>query len=223
MIYLICSISCMFCQKGGHCIYSGRPQQLSLHLSDCDIHLSKAEFPIEVLLKYSCNDITDNNVKQMVEKIKEKEKASIETRSTEEIAISLDGIQKLSKRFYFHDLWLLLERGMTYTFQFYWKILLIQLIIYLYFGVILRILFNPNIGIPSGCVSYDDELNNTCAKTETKLEEEERLISNLKFNYYLLVCLVIFTTTGTILSFSLDMKIFLNEKKNGMKYIVIVS
>ena len=202
--------------KGGHCVYSGPPQQLSQHLTDCEIVLKKEELPIEVLLKYSCNDFNNENVEQMIKKTKESEKELIRSRSSREV--HSEGIEKISKRFYCNDLWILLQRGMTYTLQFYWKIYLFQIIIYIFFGLVFKLLFNSNIGIPSGCVSFDEDFNNTCAKTEAKLEEEDRIITNLKFNFFLTICVLVFTATATILSFSFDIKIFFNEQKNGMFY-----
>ena len=204
--------------KGGHCIYSSEPQRLSQHLVDCGIQCTKAQIPIEVLLKYSCNEFNDKNVEQMMERTKIYEKAVIESRSTEEVMVYPDGIKILSKRFFIWDLWLLLKRGLTYNFRFYWKILLMQFFIYVIFAFLLRLLYNPNIGIPSGCVSFDDDFNNTCAKTDQKLAEEERLATNLKYNFYIMICVVFFTMTATVLTFAMDIKLFLNEHRNGMTF-----
>ena len=201
--------------KGGHCVYSGRPQQLSQHLNECGIEFSESQLPIEVLLKYSCNEFNDTNVELMVGKTKITEKDLIASRSSDETLLYMDGIRHVSKRFYIRDLWLLLKRGVTYNLRFYWKIILFQFCIYIIFGLMLRVLYNPNIGYPSGCISFDDDFKNTCTKTEAKLEEEERMTTNLKFNFYTMICVVFFTISATVLSFAMDIKVFLNEHRNG--------
>ena len=202
--------------KGGQCVYSGRPQQLSQHLSDCGIYRTKAQLPIEVLLKYSCNESNDKFVDKMIEKTKTEEKEKIKKWSSDELQIYPDGIIKISKRFYLRDLWLLLNRAQTYTLRFYWKIILFEFCFYISFALVTKLLFDPNIGIPSGCISFDDDFNNTCAKTDVKIDEENRIITNMNYNFFQLLVVVIFTLSLTILSFSMDFKIFFNEQRNGM-------
>ena len=204
--------------KGGHCVYSGPPVDLCHHLADCGIHWTASQLPIEVLLKYSCNEYNDINTIQMVKKAKEIESQLIASRFPDETLVSPDGIRRLSKRFFLRDLWLLIKRGMTYNLRFYWKILLFQFCAYILFGLLLRVLFNPNIGRPSGCISFDDDLNNTCAKTETNLEDEKQLTANLKFNFYAIAAVVSTSMSATILSFAFDIKIFLNEQRNGRNF-----
>ena len=41
--------------KGGHCVFTGRPNQLREHLTKCDIICPEDVLPIEMLLKISSN------------------------------------------------------------------------------------------------------------------------------------------------------------------------
>jgi hypothetical protein len=50
--------------KGGGGVYSGLPQDLKIHLSQCDIICNEFQVPIEVLLKVSSQGINHKNVKQ---------------------------------------------------------------------------------------------------------------------------------------------------------------
>ena len=204
--------------KGGHCVYSGSPQILPYYLYNFGINITEEQIPIEVLLKYSCNQFDDKYVQQMTEITKEIEMISINERKDNEIDLYGDGIKQFHKRFYLGDLWLLLKRGLTYNIRFYWKINLMQIIAFIGFGLMLRILYNPNIGIPSGCISFDDDFNNTCIKTKEKLEEEKRLNSNFKYNVVLVMLCTVNTMLVTVLSFSFDIRIFFNEQKNGMSF-----
>ena len=201
--------------RGGHSVYSGRPQQLSQYLDECDIECTDTQLPIEVLLKQSCNDLNDTNVERMVEKTRNQEKQLIESRAPNETLVFHNGIRRLSKRFYIRDLWLLLKRGLTYNLRFYWKISVLQLIIHVIFALMLRVLFHSDIGHPTGCVSFEEDFNNTCAKSESKIREENQLMLNLKFNFYVMICAVFFTVTATVFSFAMDLKMFINEQRNG--------
>jgi hypothetical protein len=55
--------------KGGHCVFSGRPNQLRSHLQECAINCSDDVLPIEVLLKVSSKNVTFNANTVMREKI----------------------------------------------------------------------------------------------------------------------------------------------------------
>ncbi len=57
--------------KGGHCVFSGRPNQLRSYLQECAIDYSDDVLPIEVLLKVSSNNITFNtDMREKIPKIK---------------------------------------------------------------------------------------------------------------------------------------------------------
>jgi hypothetical protein len=197
--------------KGGFTVYSGRPQDLNRYLAECHIICTQFQHPIEVLLKYSCNGIEDKLVLKLNEKIS-KEKQEIIKRCEEETKLFPDGIQFRSKRFKLNDFWVLLLRAMTYTYK--WKPLLIQLIFYIFLGYSITIIFRSDIGNPSGCISLDEDFMN-CNKTTEKLEEEELLLQNINYNFFIVAVVVIIQMVSTCATFTPEVKLFLHEHRNG--------
>ncbi len=206
--------------KGGFCVYSGRPQDLNRHLTECDIMCTQFQHPIEVLLKYSCKEIEDKRVFKLNEKtIQEKE--VILRRCDEETQLFADGLQFRSKRFKLIDLWLLFSRSITYTYRYFWKILLMQFVVYILFGYSLTIFFKSDIGKPNGCISFEEDFNNTCNKTIEKLAEEQLLTQNIKYNYFLVVLVLIIQLISTCTTFTPEINLFLHEHRNGKSFKII--
>ena len=203
--------------KGGICVYSGPPQQLNTHLSGCGIICNEFQTPIEVLLKYSSIGIEDKHVLNLVNKTSI-EKDVILIRCKDETILFPDGILNKSKRFKLIDLWILLLRTTTYTYRYFWKFLLIQFLLYIGFGYFLTLLFDKEMSKPSGCISFEEDLEN-CNKTTDKLKEESLLAQNIKFIFMATVLAVEFQFLSTTMSFTYEMKVFLNEHRNGEHFV----
>ena len=208
--------------KGGQAVYAGKPQDLPQYLIDCDIECTKKQVPIEVLLKHSCNGINDKIVQKMVIKTQDSEKNLVESRLSETTPFP-DGVKRLSKRFYLRDLWILFMRSLSYTFRHTWKLLIIQFFLFMSFAVTLQFFYGKDVGRPTGCISYDEDFNNTCAKTEEKLAEETLLLYNIKYLFYVVIIVLFFTIILTTMTFTMDLKIFFNEQRNGEKFNLIIS
>jgi hypothetical protein len=206
--------------KGGFSVYSGRPQDLNRHLSECDILCTQFQHPIEVLLKYSCNGIEDKRVLKLNENISQ-EKQLILKRCNKETQLFADGLKFRSKRFKLIDLWILLLRTMTYTYRYFWKFLLMQFIFYIVLGYSLTIFFKSDIGKPSGCISFEEDFNTTCNKTIEKLEEENLLDQNIKYNFFVIVFVMFIQIVSTCTTFTSEVNLFLNEHRNGMSFEII--
>jgi hypothetical protein len=206
--------------KGGFCVYSGRPQDLYRHLTECDIKCTQFQHPINVLLKYSCNGIEDKRVLKLNEKTVH-ENEIILKRCDEETQLFADGLQFTSKRFKLIDLWFLFSRSMTYTYRYFWKILLMQFVIYICLGYSLTIFFKSDIGKPSGCISFEEDFNNTCNKTIEKLEEEELLTQNIIYNYLVAALVVLIQLISTCTTFTPEINLFLHEHRNGMSFRIM--
>ncbi|CAG2182006.1 unnamed protein product, partial [Oppiella nova] len=103
---------------------------------------------------------------------------------------------------------------MTYTYRYYWRFLLLQFLIFTGTAVFLRFIFNSDIGVPSACINFEDDFNNTCAKSEKSIRDEELVNNNIKYNFFLVVVILFFKLVLTTLTFSADLKTFLNEQRN---------
>ena len=124
--------------KGGQTLFSGRPDNLAHFLRICNIACNEDQVPIEVLLKYSCYGINDENVQKMIEMTQQIEEPLIDSRYTEETVQFLDGIKKKSKRFFVRDFWILMMRSLTHTYRHKWKIIAIEFMLYMTVGIFLK-------------------------------------------------------------------------------------
>ena len=202
--------------KGGHCIYSGRPQQIRNHLDDCYAIISEHQLPIEAMLRYSCKESTDPTASLMKQKTSLIE-ANINTnRVISETTLMANGLQVLSKRFFFKDFRILIMRRIANILGDNWKLIAIQFVVYICFGFVLEWTYGTDIARPSGCVNLDEEdFNNTCAKTQEKLREDEFLIYNVNYNFYVITFIIFFSSVIPALTFSTDLHLFFNEHRNG--------
>jgi len=196
--------------KGGICVYSGRPQDLGLHLRECGIVCSGNEVPIETLLKYSSKGTNDLKVRQLADK-NQKEKEEVLLKCRNETKLFASGNQLKPLKFQLIDIWYLLLRIITYSYLRQWKIFLCQILIYVFYGVILSKLFNPNIGRTNVCFSF----NKTITKCETNYNDEINLDQNAKFNLVAGLTVMLIQVSITTITFTIEMNIFLNEHMNS--------
>ena len=203
--------------KAGQAIFGGRPQELSKYLIDCNIECTENQLPIEVLLKHSCNTRGDTTVKKMIQKTEESEKSRID-RHVNDIESVLGGIEILSKRFLIRDLWLLLLRALTYTYRYYWRLIIIQFFAFICCALSMRQFYTKDIGRPNGCWSFADGIPDICAKTKESIEEKVLISYNLSYNFFILTNLMFLSITASTVSFTSDLKMFINEQRNGMQY-----
>jgi hypothetical protein len=204
--------------KGGVCVYSGLPQDVKTHLSECDIICNEFQVPIEMLVKTASNGINDNKVKKLCTKTSEIRKILIQ-KCNDETFSSSEGISIKSKRFVAMDFWNLLLRTMTYTFSSQWKALFAQFIVIEIIGFMGALFFDSKITKPSGCLEFSSAFfDSNCAETVEKLEEESLLSQNIKFNFAYITALTFFELIITNLTFSTSFKIFSNEHQNGMSF-----
>ena len=201
--------------KGGHCIYSGRPQHLRQYLDECDAPIFEHQFPIEAILKYACFDPKEPKLSKMIEKTSTDERHAINDRFVEETHLAIDGIRLFPKRFFFYDLIVLLRRRLNKLVRDEWRMLIFRIALYQFFAVALLWIFSQDITGPSGCISLDDDYNNTCTKTVAKLREEDLLYYNLNYNFYAMLVILLFSFFLPSLTFPADLTLFINEHRNG--------
>ncbi len=75
--------------------------------------------------------------------------------------------------------------------------------------------FDPDMGKPSACISFDDDFENTCNKTSDKIEEEFLLTQNLTYNIFLITMVTFVQMVTTTMTFTSEVNIFLFEQRNG--------
>lgn len=199
--------------KGGFCVFEGSPKELSLHLSECGIECNEYQIPIEVLFKIA--SARDERVLKLVNKESQKQIMLI-NRCITEGYLAPNGIKFKSKTFRFSNLWYLLLRSLTYTYRSQWKAMIIQFIFNVGLGFILTKMYNKNIGKPDGCFSFAINSSIGFVKTVEVLREESLLTQNLKFNFFAGILLMFLQIVATTMTFSSEVKIFLNEHQNGM-------
>ena len=203
--------------NGGVCVFSDRPQYLRQHLKECDISCSELQVPIELLLKYACNGTEDEYVRRLMDRTDADKKVLI-NRCRTETHLNPNGIITKSKRFAFIDFWFLLSRIISYTYRYNWKIILLKTIITLIFGQSLKLFYRSDIGKAKGCITFGLDAINSCHKSEEKLEEESLLMQNISYNLLVILLITFVQTVVTTMTFTLDVKIFLNEHRNGKPY-----
>ena len=201
--------------KGGQTLFTGRPDNLAHFLRNCNITCNEDQVPIEVLLKYSCYGINDENVQKMIEMTQQIEEPLIESRTSEETVHYLDGIQRRSKRFLMKDFSTLLMRSLTHTYRQNWKLILLEFFLYICFAITLQHIYGTDIGRPTSCIDLEDNFNNTCAKTEEKLAEETLIDYNIKYNIYILFIIIFFNGIIATITFTSELHVFINEQRNG--------
>lgn len=202
--------------KGGHCIYSGQPQEIRQYLHKCEAVIGEHQLPIEAMLRYSCEGLTDPTVSLMVQKTSRTEANLNKHRVLRETNLMVDGLQVLSKRFFFKDLYVLIMRRITNILRFSWKVIALQFALYICFGIVLRWIYGTAIALPSGCINLEEEeMNNTCAKTDDKLREDQLILYNINYNFYIITIIMFFCSVIPSLTFSADLQVFLNEHRNG--------
>jgi hypothetical protein len=197
--------------KGGLCVYSGPPQDLNTHLNECQIQCNQFQVPIEVLLKTATKGINDEQVLQLALKTTE-DKQILINKLNNETKLVPNGIQFKSKNFKLTDLWYLSMRTMTYTYISQWKLLLIQLLIYIISPLLIARVFNKNIGKADGCFSFNMTSNHSCIE---QLEQNSILEQTMKFHASTAVIIMLIQLCVTTLSFPADIKIFMNEHQNS--------
>ncbi len=198
--------------KGGVCVYSGLPQDLKTHLSECDIICNEFQVPIEVLLKVSSQGINDKNVKQLCLKTSQSEQQLKSFTNKNETLLHSKGIKIKTKRFNLFDFWYLFCRSMTYTYICQWKSLTSHLLFCTIFCLCLTKSYNPDIGKVDGCFEQNIDLNITCKERE---DQKSILEQNLYFNFIGFYVMMLIQVTISTSTFTTELKSFSSEHQNS--------
>lgn len=200
--------------RGGVCVYSGQPSQLSTHLSNV-LHMSRILEPklaLESLIRYSCD--YESPVVQAMVRYNEQVK-KVTSNLKEDTQLAPDGIAPNRKRFSMGAFYILSVRYLTIVRHHLWIEWLAFSVIYFSYGICLLMNWDPNIAYVSGCLNMEDEFNNTCTLSEEKLHQEEQLANSAKFAYFLSSMFVLCSIVQSTLVMHRDVVYFINEHRNG--------
>ncbi|XP_054163336.1 uncharacterized protein LOC128961156 [Oppia nitens] len=199
----------------GKCLYYGLPTNLKSHLNDCSIIVDEFQTPVEVINKLALNDNNDNLVIKLTNTTSVKLRDDILMRYKNEIKISANGFNNGSKRFNWSNFWTVMRRTVIYNYRYYWKVLLLELIVVAHFAIVLRLYAKPEMTEPNGCVgSFDDEFPYRCNKSDAKLDDESLTARNIAYHWSMISGFVLITLVISTLKCLIEMKTFLTEHRN---------
>jgi hypothetical protein len=203
--------------KGGVCVFSGCPQGLNTHLSECDITCNEFQVPIEVLLKISSKGLNEQKVRGLSERANFFMQPFIR-RLTSETKLSSNGITPKIKKFKFKDLWYLLMRNIVHSYIVNWKLQLLQPIVSIFYSLLLVAFFGTNVGETDGCFSSNSSANISCFQT---LKEESILEQNSALQLYVVILYMFIQIVVTTLTFPSELRIFFSQHRNRKNFFYI--
>jgi hypothetical protein len=192
--------------KGGFCVYEGSPKYLEFHLSKAEITCSQYQIPIEVLIRI-CSK-TDGSAQRMT-KMLLKRKNELRYRCETEGRLSPGGISQKAIALNLFHFWYILQRTVVYTLSSNWKSMAIHFLLCISLSIVVPLLFNRQIGELDGCQNHNSR--------ELFKEDPLLLIRNQGFIFFTMIVIQLLTTVSTLLVFGKEVKVFLNEKRNGKK------
>jgi len=81
------------------------------------------------------------------------------------------------------------------------------------------VFFDAQIAIPSGCISFDADFNNTCSLSEESINDHMLMLQNLRYNLFLSTMFSFLIMTQITLNLMKELELFLNENRNGNVYM----
>lgn len=202
--------------RGGVCIYSGLPTQIRQHFSQIPgFELSDEKVPIDELIKYSCSNFHSD---LMVQELVSKNDLNIKMKNTlveTETQFVSDGIPLNRIRFSLNHLAILCHRYFSFTLGYQWHQWISYFGIYIFYAIILRLIFDSNIGQADGCISLEDDFNQICNRTEERIQNETKLWENGQYIFFAFNIFSLFVMFQYGLSFMKEFQHFFNEHHNG--------
>ncbi|CAG2179797.1 unnamed protein product, partial [Oppiella nova] len=198
--------------KGGLCVYSGPPQEVRAHLSAAQFECNEHQVPIEVLLRIASKYGASL---QRLSHQSMKARSELRLRCLEEGHLAPNGVVNKGNAFQLRQMWYLLGRTMTCQLRSQWKAMFAQFLFIQTMGFLVTRLYNKHVGETDGCFSLALSANASCVKTVEGLREENLLSQNLRYLYFVGVLIMALMSISTVLLFSSEIKIFMNERMNG--------
>ena len=200
--------------KNGINIYSGSPQELLTIQRQNQEYCEDLESSIELLIKQSSKGLSNTSVRYFYDKELDK-KQNLSDRCNEEKTLLSDKIWIESKNFKFIDMFYLFERYIVLNYRYYWKLWLIEHLVYVISGFLIINIIVDNIEKPDACSQSLDNLSSI----DFKEKNQNNLLIELsvRYIYYIVLSLLLLVGSTSIISFSIDLEFFYNEHRNGIK------
>lgn len=201
--------------RGGVCIYSGSPNSVQsfIHQNSLNIEQSKCNFPIEELIKLSCNDLKNENIKYLVEKTLTQQNKLI---GSENIELVTHIYLKNSINFSLESTYILMLRYFTLIYNQFWKEYLLFYIIIFSYASSLHLFWDSKIAKTSGCLNIQNEyLNKSCRQSSELLQQDKDIDNSLKFIFFMNNIFLLFILLHSSLTLFKEIKYFFIEHRNG--------
>ncbi|XP_046916133.2 uncharacterized protein LOC124496639 isoform X1 [Dermatophagoides farinae] len=203
--------------RGGVCIFSGPPSQISDHLQQvCNDENGDGDdkFAVEEMMKYSSLNHLEQQIKTLVQATNE---SILENQSDDQLLTDtryiLDGPQMNRTRFSLQSIRILIKRQLYfYIGSLMARFLILAVTIFAILnGLIIKSLIDPDIAYRNGCISLDEDLLN-CNRS---IDESLELYISFQYMMYCLdnfgiICFIFFA-----MIFTSQRKLFQIEHRNG--------
>ena len=206
--------------KGGVCMYSGRPQHLRQHMTECQITIRENQIPIEVLLKVGANGYNDQSVIQLAEKATKVMTERDEKNVMNDLKLFPNGIPIRSKRVSLAEMWYLFIRVMICIVRRNWLIIAFQFVMGLlglgYFIIIADFDYENHFG----CVP---KVADSCPKNEQIIKDNKIIMYNLKFMMLTFIFFMCLTLCMISILFAKELDVFMKEYRNCKSLMIFKS
>lgn len=195
--------------KGGRNVYSGPPQTLRQHLTECDIQCNQNQIPIETLIRISFNGIHDQRVRLMCRRIEST--VNIWDYESNEWLMSAKELRRRHRYFELWDFWNLSVRFAHRDYVCNWKALFKTVLVLASINIFLVNCFSDQISTTDGCFAPNATHSKSCLDVE---KEKSILFQNQTLFFYSLIISAMLITIIMTINFIEDMKTFASERYN---------
>ncbi|XP_037034877.1 ATP-binding cassette sub-family G member 4-like [Bradysia coprophila] len=223
----------------GRCIFTGSPKTLQERLTAYNYQISNSNPADVIIFVASCISEEDEEdlVEPMHASVEEISYKKLEDaqRDCEEMIkqvaedwpknlLTLSGIEiekyglcTSPESFRMHTLWVLMKRTFITSLLRQKRLILIRLALHLLVAVVLAALYNRSLGKTGDCYVVVHNSTSLCKSEniEHNLRKESDPGQNVKFQFFSLLFLMFAALMPTVLTFPVEIKLFINEHRNG--------
>ena len=159
--------------EGGVCVYSGTPQQLPNHLSECNIICTENQVPIETLITIGAKGRDDPRIVLLENRTKESFNENFLDNRINETKVKR--IEKHSKRFNWRDIYILLNRSVSEFFGYKYISDGLSILTFVLSASLLALAFGK-VGQYDDCIVFNDLNNRSCIE---QIEIDHKINQNI--------------------------------------------
>jgi hypothetical protein len=196
--------------RGGHVVFSGRPQHLTTHLRECNIICNRNQVPIEHLITISAKGIEDERVVRLRDKTSNELKEWIKSRINE---TKEKQIVCKNKGFSIKDIKLLVFRELTELYEYKWRVKALNLTLIVITSCIAIIITSEDIGKYNDCTKLNDSTNSSCTE---RMDRQYMVGQNIGLASYAIFAFTFLQMALTINEKLIRIKLFDSEHQNSL-------